>query len=240
MYGWRGRIGLIIPSSNTTMESEFWKVLGPTGVSVHTARITLINVTAKELKEMAEETISAAKRLATAEVDVIVFGCTSGSLLEGIEWEKSLVKKIEEATGIKAITTAGAVVQALRTLNVEKVVIATPYIDEINVREKKFLEDNGFKVLDVKGLNIARNTIIGSQPPWAAYRLAKQVYKPEAQAVFISCTNFRSLEVIDPLEKDLGVPVISSNTASLWLALRTIGYREPIKGYGVLLEKYLR
>ncbi len=234
MYGWRARIGLIVPSSNTTMESEFWKLV-PEGVTIHTSRIRLVEVIPKALRDMATESLKAAEDLATAEVDIIVYGCTTGSLLEGIEWEQKLRTSIEEQTGIKTITTALAVIEALHALNISKLVVATPYIEELNQLERKFLEDSGFRVLNIKGLNIIKNTDIGSQPPWTAYRLVREVYVPEADGVFISCTNFRTIEIIELLEKDLKRPVISSNTASLWLALRKLGISPNIKGFGRLL-----
>ena len=234
MYGWRARIGLIVPSSNTTMESEFWKLV-PEGVTIHTSRIRLVEVIPKALRDMATESLKAAEDLATAEVDIIVYGCTTGSLLEGIEWEQKLRTSIEEQTGIKTITTALAVIEALHALNISKLVVATPYIEELNQLERKFLEDSGFRVLNIKGLNIIKNTDIGRQPPWTAYRLVREIFVPEADGVFISCTNFRTIEIIELLEKDLKRPVISSNTASLWLALRKLGISPNIKGFGRLL-----
>jgi maleate isomerase len=239
MYGWRARIGLIVPSSNTTMESEFWRLV-PEGVSVHTARMSLVEVTPDALRKMAEDSLRAAEELATAEVDIIVYGCTTGSLLEGIEWENKLRESIEKRTGIKTVTTAQAVVEALRELKAKKVVIATPYIEELNQREKAFLESNGFEVLRIKGLGIIKNTEIGRQPPWVAYRLAKEVFLKDADAIFISCTNFRTIEIIEPLEQDLGKPVVSSNTASLWFALRALNLGISIQGYGRLLKGIYR
>ena len=235
MYGWRGRVGLIVPSSNTTMESEFWKLV-PEGVTIHTSRVQLVEVTPKALRDMTMESLKAAEDLATAEVDIIVYGCTTGSLLEGIEWEQKLRKSIEAKTGIKTITTALAVVEALHALNVSKLVVATPYIEELNQLEKKFLEDSGFKVLNIKGLNIIKNTDIGRQPPWTAYRLVREIFVPEADGVLISCTNFRTIEVIELLERDLKKPVVSSNTASVWLALHELGISPNIRGFGKLLE----
>jgi len=235
MYGWRARIGLIVPSSNTTMESEFWR-MAPEGVSIHTSRIRLVEVTAEALKRMAEESVRAARELADAEVDVIVYGCTMGSLIEGVEWEMKLRESIEKSVGVKTITTAQAVVKALKKLGAKRIVVATPYIEDLNRREKKFLEDNGFEVLRIKGLNIVKNTDIGRLPPWTTYRLAKEVFSEDADAVFISCTNFRTIDVIATLEQELGKPAISSNTASFWYALRALRLNIPIKGFGRLLE----
>jgi len=239
VYGWRARIGLIVPSSNTTMEPEFWR-MAPEGVSVHTSRVRLSEVTPEALRLMASEAVRAAEELATADVNVIVYGCTSGSLLEGVEWEERLRREIRERAGVEAITTAQAVVEALRALGVRRVAVATPYIDEINSRERSFLERSGFSVVRIRGLGIVRNTDIGRQPPWVAYRLAKEVAREagrSADGVFISCTNFRTIEVIELLEVELQLPVVSSNTASMWLALRTLGIRDRLS-YGRLLREH--
>ena len=234
MYGWRLRIGLIVPSSNTTMEPEFYRVC-PEGVSIHTARVPLEEVTPDALVKMADYVLDAAKMLETADVNVIVYGCTSGTLIGGVEWERELTSKIERKTGVETITTASAVVQALKALDMKRVVVATPYIDKINESEKKFLEEHGVKVLFIKGLGIVKNIEIGKLAPWISYRLAKEVFKPEADGIFISCTNFRTLEIIEKLERDLGKLVVTSNQASIWAALRTI--KESIEGYGKLLRE---
>jgi len=239
MYGWRARIGLIVPSSNTTMEPEFWR-MAPKGVSIHASRVGLSEVTPEALRLMASEATRAAEELATAEVSIVVYGCTSGSLLEGVRWEERLRREIREKAGVEAITTAQAVVEALRTLGVKRLAVATPYIEEVNSRERMFLESSGFTVVRIRGLGIVRNTEIGRQAPWVSYRLAKDVAKeagPTVDGVFISCTNFRTIEVIELLERELEVPVISSNTASMWLALRTIGIRDKLN-YGRLLREH--
>jgi len=223
MYGWRFRIGLIVPSSNTTMEPEFYRVC-PEGVSIHTARVPLEEVTPDALVKMADYVLDAAKMLKTANVNVIVYGCTSGTLIGGVKWERELTSKIERETGVETITTASAVVQALKALDIKRVVVATPYIDKINELEKKFLEEHGIKVLSIKGLDVVKNIEIGKLAPWISYRLAKEVFKPEADGIFISCTNFRTLEIIEKLERELGKPVVTSNQASIWTALRTVSF----------------
>ncbi len=235
MYGWRARLGLIVPSSNTTMEEEFRKLL-PEGISLHVTRVGLRKVNVRELLEMEKHVREAAKLLGDAGVDLIAYGCTTGSLVGGLGYDLRIAKGIEEVSGVKAITTASAVLDALKQLSVKKVAIATPYIDEVNEKEREFLEANGFQVVNMRGLQIEENLEIGRQPPEIAYRLAKDVDRPEAEAVFISCTNFRTIEIIAALENDLGKPVFSSNTATLWASLRSLGIRERLSGLGSLLE----
>ena len=213
MYGWRGRIGLIIPSSNTTMESEFWRMT-PHGVSIHTARV-LLKVTSEELMRMEQEAEYAAKLLTTAAIDIIVYGCTSSSLVKGPNYDEELANKLSRISMKPAIATATAIVKALKVLRARNIALATPYIDEINEKEIEFLEYHGFEIVDLKSLKIKSNIDIGRQTPETTYRLVKSLDTSRADAIFISCTNLRTIEVIDILERDLNKPVIPSNTATL-------------------------
>ncbi len=237
MYGWRARIGLLIPSSNTTMEPEFYK-MAPEGVSIHTTRMKLREVTAEALVEMEEYAENAAELLKDAKVDIIVYGCTTGSLVKGVGHDLKLSAKLEEVSGKPVVATATAVVNALKELKVEKICVATPYIDELDKREKAFLEGSGFQILKIKGLGIKDNTEIGKLSPTVAYRLARDVFTPDADCMFISCTNFRTIEIIQMLEKDLGIPVVTSNQASMWAALKKLGISQRRKGFGKLLDEH--
>ncbi|ASJ16767.1 maleate cis-trans isomerase [Thermococcus chitonophagus] len=236
MFGWRGRFGLIVPSSNTTMEMEFHRYL-PEGVSLHTARMPLRNVNEEELTKMTTFAVDAAKLLADAGVELIAFGCTSGSFIGGKDFEKELEIKIEEEVNIETFTTSTAVLEALNTLDVQSLLVITPYIDEINQKEKEFLEANGFEVLDIRGLGIEENLEIGRLEPYTAYRLAKATFTDEADGIFISCTNWRTFEIIEKIETDLRVPVVTSNQATLWMALRALDVRDKLP-LGKLLREY--
>ena len=237
MYGWRGRLGLIVPSSNTTMEMELHGAL-PEGVSLHTARVPLRNVTEEELVKMNTLAVEAARLLRDAGVEMILYGCTSGSFIGGKDYEKELESKIEEEVNVPVVSTSTAVVEALRILDARDILVITPYTDEINQREREFLEANEFSVLDIRGLGIEDNTQIGKLEPHEAYRLAKASFMDEADAVFISCTNLRTFEIIEPLEEDLGIPVVTSNQASLWLALREMDIMERIPWLGRLFTEF--
>jgi maleate isomerase len=179
--------------------------------------------------------------LATIPVDVILLGCTSGTLIEGPGYDKKIIQRIEKASGgIPGLTTSTAVISALQKLNLQKLAVATPYIKSINEAEIRFLEGNGFKVLTLKSLELLNNNDFSSQPPYVIYNLALRAFResPEAEGIFISCTSLRSPEIIEDLEKNTGKPVVTSTQASLWAALRKIGINEPIKGYGQLLERF--
>jgi len=228
------RLGLLIPSSNTTMEREF-NLMRPKDATVHAARMRLREVVLSELVSMEKELRLEALKLADARVDVIGFGCTSGSLVKGLGHDREIVSRIEKITKTPAIATAGAVVDALRALKLSKVSVGTPYTDPINALERRFLEQNGFQIVKMKGLGITDNTEIGRQRQEAVYSLVKDVETAGAEAVFVSCTNLATIGVIEKLEKELEKPVVSSNTATLWAMLRKIGYKKGIRGYGRLL-----
>lgn len=228
------RIGILVPSSNTTMEPDFY-AMAPRGVTIHTARMRLSQVTPEALILMAEDTERAAGLLADAGVDVIVYGCTTGSLVGGVEWEEDLVGRIEEETGIPAVSTSSAVVEALRSLGARRVGVATPYSEKLNGLEKSFLEDLGFQVTGMRGLGLLDNLDIGRVGRGTLEELVRSVAE-EADAVFVSCTNLPVVGLIEEFEKEFNRPVVTSNQASMWAALR--GRVSPgVDGFGELMRK---
>ncbi len=225
------RVGLLLPSSNTTMEPDLYR-MAPRDVTVHTARMFLRTVTPEGLEEMAGEAERAARLLKTAGVDALAYGCTSGSLIRGVEWEESLRRRIEGAAGVPAVTTAGAVVEGLRTLGAERVSVFTPYVDAVNAVERSFLEAHGFKVDAIRGLGLTDNQAIGRVP---GARLESFIVPAAgSDAVFVSCTNLPVVHLIEGLEERHRMPFVTSNQATMWAALRLLG-KGGVKGYGALL-----
>jgi maleate isomerase len=246
MYGWRARVGLLLPSTDTTTEPEFNR-LAPDGVTFHAARMLLSSVTMEGLIEMEKQSVRAAREVASAGVDLICFCCTTGTLVKGPGFDAAIQNEIEAITGIPVQTTARAVVQGLRSLGVTRVAVATPYNDDLNRKEKEFLESEGMVVTRIRGLGmeklaprypLAKSKVspIGLLEPYVAYKLAKDVDCPEADGIFISCTGLRTIEIIDALEKDLGKPVTSSNQAMFAAILKKLQIGETIEGYGSLLR----
>ncbi|MCS7102655.1 MAG: maleate cis-trans isomerase [Candidatus Korarchaeum sp.] len=228
------RLGILIPSSNTIMEVEFREML-PKGFSVHTARMRLKEVTVEGLEEMEREAEYEALKLKDAGVDVIGYGCTSGSLIKGPGHDEILERRIEEVSGRPAVATSGAVLRALRTLNLRSLAVVTPYIDEINEKEVYFLERNGFEVLDLKAMKLKDNLEIGRVSTDRLISLVRELDHKRADGIFISCTNLPTIGAIAHLERELSKPVFSSNTATLWAMLRRAGSDIKIEGYGRLL-----
>ncbi len=216
MTGWRARIGLLVPSSNTTVEVEFPRAV-QAGVATHVARLSLESVTADALDAMGEEASRAAELLSHADVDAVAYACTTGSLLHGPGYDAELEDELSSAAGAPAVATALSVDRALSTLDVERVAVATPYVADLDEREREYLEAAGFEVAVIEGRGIEANRKIGGLSPEDAYRQGRSVAAGRSvDAVFVSCTNYRTLAAIEPLEADLGIPVVTSNQATLW------------------------
>ncbi|HIE26618.1 TPA: maleate cis-trans isomerase [Candidatus Poribacteria bacterium] len=235
MYGWKGKIGLLVPSVNTVVEPETNR-MAPEGINIYATRMRNATVDVENTRDMLSHLNRAADELASAKMDVIAFACTAGSFFEGTSGEQELKTTIERIASAPAVTTSGAVVKALRLLHLNKIVVATPYPDDMNNLERKFLVANGFDALDIKGLGIVDAWSIGAVTPEETYDFARKVFSADADGMFISCTNLRTIEVIERLEKETGKPVVTSNQATFWACLRAIRYTETIQGYGKLFE----
>ena len=229
------RIGLLVPSSNTTIEPELYRALPPS-VTLHTARLFLTDITPDSILGMVEDLERQSRLLASADVDVIVLGATAPSFLKGMGYDKELIAKIETASGKPATTTSTALIDALRRFGVRRVVMGAAYDDKVNAIARSFLEANGVTVLDAKALGYVDNLQVGRLQADTAYELGKRIDRPDAEAVVLTCTNWKTMEVIERLERDLGKPVITTSQASLWAALRIIGGMPDITGYGRLLR----
>ncbi len=236
MYGWRGRIGLLVPSINTTMEPEFWRI-APQGVSVHTARIAGgRHGTPEELRNMEKESRSAATRIANIEPDVVVYGCTSGSFFEGPAWNDMICDELTKITKAPAVTTAGAMADCLSRNGHRKVDVVTPYVDLTNERLKQFLREKGVEVASLGTFDMLDMFDHAKIEPEQIYSKVKESITKDATAVFVACTQLRALEVIDLLERDLGRPVYSAIQATAWAAYQAMNVDPGIVNCGSLLR----
>jgi maleate isomerase len=239
MYGDRGRIGLVTLATDTGVLPEYQRLMPP-GVAVYPAPIELPRgeVTPAALAEMlaGDQLERAAALLRWAGVGAVVFACTTGSLVHGVGWDRRLIARLEGAAGVPATTTATAVLEALRVVGARSVAVATPYLDELNAIERRFLEDSGFAVAAIAGLRCATDDAIGRLWPEDAERLLAAVDSPAADALFVSCTNWHCLEAVPRLEAERGKPVVTSNLAGAWAALRLLGVAEAAPNSGYLLD----
>ena len=166
--------------------------------------------------------------------DVISYSCTSGSIVIG---EAAIMEEIRKgAPYAMPMTLVTGVVDALRELAVEKIVIGTPYLDEINTREARFFHDKGFEILDIQGLNLETGIEFGTVTPDFWKKFAREIDRPEADAIFLSCGGIRALEVVQEIEEIINKPVVTSNQAQMWSCLRRAGVSDRIEGYGRLFH----
>ena len=233
----RAKIGFVLLATEQTIEENVFR-LCPPGVGMHFTRAANPDsITVESLTSLADDLARAAGTLLPdGSLDVISYGCTSGSLVVGEEHVFAELNK--GAPNAKATSLITGVIRALRAIGARRIAVATPYLDEINAREATYLTDAGFEVATIKGLNLERDSdMIRVRPEFIA-DYAASLDSPEVDAVFISCGALRSLDIVEMLEQKLGKPVICSNQAMIWDVLRLAGIPDKISGYGCLLRDH--
>jgi maleate isomerase len=177
------------------------------------------------------------RKLASANVDVIVLGAAAPSFLKGMGYDREMSRRIAQATGKPATTASTALLQSLAALGVKRVALGTAYTTKVNEIAIAFLRASGIDVVKTECLGYEDNLEIGRLDVHSAYELGRRIACPEAQAIAFLCTNWQSMAIIERLEGDTGLPVLSSTQFSVWAALKTIGYEGRIEGYGRLLRE---
>ena len=165
--------------------------------------------------------LHAASLLPDGSLDVICYACTSGSLVIGEQRVHDELNK--GASGARATSLISGVIRAIKEVGARKIVVATPYLDEINAREVVYLEQAGIEVLSISGLNLEKDSDMVRVAPDFIAEFALSVDRSNADAIFISCGALRTLDVIDEIENRAGKPVIASNQAMIWDTLRHAG-----------------
>ncbi len=208
----RARVGLIIPSVNTFSEPQF-NHFAPDGLGINIARARVAGEWKRPLPEMKGEIADAAKLLSDAHPDVIVFHCTDTSMTQGPQGEGKILDIVKDATGIDAMATSRLVLDALQTLGMKKVVLLTPY--KSNKAVIDYLTAAGVTVVHDVALGLVAKDF-GRVTPQDWTQLAKDNDRPDADGIFLSCTNTTQIEAIAGIERTLGKPVVNSNQAVLW------------------------
>jgi maleate isomerase len=210
------RVGLMIPSSNTMMEPDFTEGLDGSA-TLHTARMFMEDTTAAGESAMLDEyALPAARDLATAHPDVVVFGCTSAGALRGSDYDADLCRRISETTGVPTISTIASVRAAIRDSGANRVGVITPYVDELNVKICASVEDDGAQVVTICGMGMSENFAIARVPPDDIVEFAlAQLSGSGIELVFASCTNFAAMAAMTEIGKRMGLPVVTSNQAVL-------------------------
>lgn len=231
------RIGLLLPSSNSTQEPEIYKSL-PAGMSLHTTRLQLSDIEPESTLRIVEQLEDASRKLADADVDMIMLAATAPSSRMGLGYDQELIRRITAASGKPATTASTALLEALRALGAKKIVIGAPWTDAVNETAASFIEANGFRVLAHQAIGLVRNLEVGLLDSQTAYDMARRIDRPDADAVMLACGNWRTFDIIDRLERDLGKPVLTTNQVSVWHVFKALGAGS-LPGYGVLLREHL-
>jgi maleate isomerase len=210
------RVGLIVPSSNTVAEVDFYRRL-PADATLHTARMHLVETTPEGESAMLDDHLPAAiADLATARPDVVVFGCTSAGALRGNAYEAKLIARIAEQTDAETISVASAVRRAIIARRAGRVGVITPYVGSLNDKIRESLQDDGIEVAAIHGLGITENFAIAEVEPERIKRFALECFKDGGiDLLFASCTNFRAFDAREEIEQALGLAVVTSNHAAL-------------------------
>ena len=216
-------IGVVVPY-DFALDRELWRWL-PNDVSLHITRLPYAPMPAT--MEMAVH-ISDPEHAAQCVTDVSAVGplvtayaCTSGSFVGGPLAEQALVEAMLAAGSPLALTTSGALLSALRYLGYTRIATATPYTADLTVGLTAFLGESGIEVTAAAGLGLTSD--IWTVPHDVTAKLVRETYTADAQAVFISCTNLPTYDVIADLEHELGKPVLAANQVTMWHSLSLIG-----------------
>ena len=223
MYGWRAKIGLITPMSENAEHA--FHIYAPEGVSFASMKINFPGPTPEGLLVLTDQLEQTAAAYKGYGLDLVVFGCTSGSCIQGVGWDQECIRRIERACGIPGLTTSTAVLEGLRALGSRKVAVLTPYPEATNRAEKKFLEDNGFEVTSILGMDMGpycREKGLGFEyaDEYFLYQNAMAMDLKGADTFFLSCMGLTTMEIVGALETAMGLPVVTSHQATLWSALR--------------------
>jgi maleate cis-trans isomerase len=233
------RFGLLTPSSNTAQEPEFFAAL-PSDVTLHTGRVAYRDITPEEQMRCVLELATESRKLADAEVDVIVFAATAPTLAKGKGYDRELIKRMEHASGRPATTAATAFVDALTLLGARRIAIGAPWSRTMDAPMVAFMQAHGFEVVHSEVVGIVASIELGRIGADNAYELGLRADRREADAIIMPGGNWRCMSIVERLEQKVGKPVICNNAVSLWAGLRLLGRQDRIAGYGMLLREHLK
>ena len=235
------RIGVLTPSSNTAMEPLTIAMLsGVPGVSAHFSRFTVTEISMRD-QSMGQfddsKILEAARLLADARVDVIGWSGTSASWL-GFERDRQLCERITQATGIPATTSVLALNEILAARGARTLGLASPYVEDVQQRIIANYRALGISCVAERHLGITVNYAFGEVEPDTLAGMLRELARERPEAMTVMCTNLRAAQLVDGLERELGIPIYDSVATVVWKALKTIGV-DPrgVKGWGRLFQE---
>ena len=234
----RAALGLVVLATDHTIEHEWRRILGGRdGVGFYEARLyNASEITPETLRGMEKDIAATASLILPDErLDVLAFGCTSGTIAIG---EEQVFARLREARpGIACTTPITAALAGMAALGCKRIALLTPYIDRINRMMRDWLEARGLKVPVMGSFNHENDNEVARINMASVEAAILDLGRHDAvDAVFVSCTSLRVAEIVEAAEVKLGKPVTSSNHAMAWHALRLADYRDPIPGFGRLFR----
>lgn len=221
------RLGLLVPAGNTTFEPDFHSAFS-SQVSIHSHRVIAQRSHAYEsyesMDDIIEEAVKELEKLARAGVHFGAYGFTTATFYRGRVFAEKLEQRLTQALGVPVIVPALALLEALTYLKIRKISVVTPYPEWNNQTLKTFLSEAPFEIVGFKGderpKEVAKNNYLWHQSPDEAAAFIKEVSHKNADAIVLPCTAWRTFEVIEELEADLKIPVVTANQATIWSLAR--------------------
>lgn len=242
------RIGQIVPSSNTTMETEIPAMLrareavAPERFTFHSSRMRMKRVTREELAAMDDESDRCALELSDAEVDVMGYACLVAIMSRGQGYHRESQQRLQalcrdNGHPSPVVSSAGALTEGLNVLSARRVALITPYMKPLTAMVSEYIEAEGITVADSLSLEIADNLEVGRRDPLALVKLVEQLNTAGVDAVVLSaCVQMPSLAAIQPVEDALGLPVVSAATCTTYQMLKALGLETHVPQAGRLLS----
>ncbi len=239
----RRRIGVIVPSSNTNAEPDCL-LLAPDGVTIHATRSGGYDVESipdsDEMRRFVRQGLDQQLQLLVdGRVELIAYACTSATLADGPDFDQAFCEEISAKSGLPAVTTAGALVETIRDLGAQRVAFTSPYVPTLAAESVDFIQQCGIEVLnqvdfDTELSSLEQNALT----PEDAYRMGLRADHPQAELLVISCTDYRALEAVPALERTLDKPVVTSNSALMYVSLKRLGIdTQDIRAGGYLFTR---
>jgi maleate isomerase len=230
-------IGVIIPY-DFALDRELWRWVPPP-VSLHITRTPYQDVPVSLAQAMAvgdRKTVAKCTRdLMVVEPAAVAYACTSGSFIGGLAGEAALVAGMVEAGAPMAVTTSGAVIAAAHALGLKNVAVVTPYDESVGAKLRAYLNEAGVEVTAQNDMGLTGR--IWTVPYEVTADLVRRTAQSGGDAVFLSCTNLRTYDLIAALEQELGVPVITANQVTMWAVLAAAGVAAVGPGQSLLGER---
>jgi len=219
----RKRVALLIPASDTVMEADLWRHLPPE-LTLHVARMYMESTTVDAQEKMLQDELEpAACRAGAVLPDLAVFGATSASALHGLDGDQAVSRRVSKWTNCPCITVIQSVIAEIAILKRKRLLLVTPYVEALNHKLRDTLLAAGLPVTGAAGLGLTKDPAIAAVTPAEIHQFVKSTIAKETappDCVFISCTTFRGFEAVEGLERELQIPVLSSNLCALKAVLR--------------------